>query len=120
MLQATSQETWTQILQFFVEKEPSVTALNIYADNIRSSECKLTGTVNIVKGQQNKKNAKIKDKAIWKCSKCGKDGHDVSTCRVRVCDFCNRPGHTKLQCFYIPDSSSYKGPANSTSGGTRL
>ena len=86
MLRATSQETRTKILQFSVEKEPSVSALKIYANNIRTSECKLTGTVNIVKGQLNKKNAKIKDKAKLKCSKCGKDGHDVSTCHVRVCD----------------------------------
>ena len=47
MLRATSQETRTKILQLFVQKEPSVNALKLYADNIRFSECKLTGSVNI-------------------------------------------------------------------------
>ena len=30
----------------------------------------------------------------------------------------NKPGHTKVQCYYDPESSSFKGPANITSGGT--
>ena len=116
MLRVTSQETCTKILQFFVERDPSVSALKVYADNIRSSEVKLTGSVNIVKGQLNKKNVKPKDKAKLKCSKCGKEGHEVGTCRVRVCDHCYEPGHTKAQCYTNPESSSFKGIANVTVG----
>ena len=42
MLRATNQDTRTKILQFFVQKGPTEAALKVYADNIRSSECKLS------------------------------------------------------------------------------
>ena len=68
MLHAISQETRTKVFQFFVQKEPTVNALKIYADNIQSSECKLTGSVNVVKGKSNPKSNQSIDKSDMKCT----------------------------------------------------
>ena len=80
--------------------------------------CAVCQFVNIVKGQLDKKNVKPKFNKKLKCSKCGREGHEIGTCRVPICDHCHRQGHIKAQCFLNPESSSFKGNANVTVGKT--
>ena len=94
MLRASNQDTRTKILQFFVQKDPTVAALKIYADNIRSSECKLSGAVNVVRPTP-RKNTQSKPKSDVKCTRCSKTGHQVETCHLKMCDYCSKMGHIK-------------------------
>ena len=67
ILRGTSKDVRTKVLQFFVEKPPTVTALKLYTDNIRSSEVKLSGGVNQV---AKSKKLSRPNKSSEKCERC--------------------------------------------------
>ena len=109
-LHTAPQETHTKVLQFFVKKEPTVSALKIYADNFQSDESKLTGSVNVVKFKSYQRDNQSKGKSDMKCPPCQRTSNHQETCRVTKCDYCHKTGHMKAKCYVNPDSSSYKGP----------
>ena len=76
------------MLQFFIEKDATVSALKIYADNLRSSESKLIGNVNVLKSKTNQKGNQSKGQSDKKCELCLRMGHLQETCRVSKCDYC--------------------------------
>ena len=105
ILRGTSNDVRTKVLQLFVEKPPTVAAIKLYADNIRSSEVKLSGGVHQV---ARPKKLSRPNKSSEKCDRCKKDGHNASSCTVKICDFCHITGHTKPDCFKDPASQKYK------------
>ena len=101
-------------------------SLKLFANNLLSSEHKMSGDAKIVKGSRGSKGKSPQsskpNKSSEHCGKCKHIGHGEATYQVPISSFCKKAGHVDTSCFTNPNSTSLMGtlpqpqptPANAT------